>query len=748
VRGYEGALGKTRQQGIHYACPCGALYPARIFASVNARTDAALLAELLAGTLNRLRCPACGARAQADLPVCYHDAEAQLFALVLPQWARAREWEERAALLARLAEDAGALVPGYVRDPFVVYGAAGLRTLIETRGQSGAADRGDDGGDEDVTPVPAAAPEPMPAEAAGPTTLMSTAPIPESSVCSVVEGRVRLLAVRADATPLEQAALDPRILLHRLADYPLVVLAVAVPGLPEASLCVPLDFRAPSGKEVLRALAASFVFEVELHDPSGRRVLAREISAPLEENVRFVTLAAQEALEKIAQPSFAAAARAFAQPGFERLGRKRHNFAEDSFSQLASPAKIKLAAGIVGSWCERENEDELVLVQSFPLGWWRRICSRVVTGALEAGIALPRSLAEHALREGLAPSRRELWSRTLASFAELARGARPSDLDAQGEWENWQRLVREAEAAGLTIDAATSELARAAARRAEELARADLPAQAHAPAAMAELSEDELLVLLERRELRRDAALELCRRPGAVRLVSKLFGIVPRLTRGEAMRVLPALVRLGEPTEPYFVQGLESRKSFVRQGCALGLGALRAAGTAPALVRLLGDEPTDIWREVARALGDVGEAVVEPLVARIRGASGEERERIAFALAHLLARGERTPVEALAEARDSATRQVALRALVLHDAAKAADREVKGPEGLREGTIIRSFTRRFYEALSDKVGNVAGADDGPEEAAEVLSDSDVVEVTEDTARVRRLREASARRVEE
>src|SRR5262245_21545447 len=122
VGAYEGAPGRTRQQGVHYACPCGALYPARIYASVNAKSDAPLAAELLEGKLNRLRCPACGAAAQADLPVAYHDPDAQLFALVLPEWARAREWEERAALLGRLSEDSSVLVPPYVRDPFVVYG--------------------------------------------------------------------------------------------------------------------------------------------------------------------------------------------------------------------------------------------------------------------------------------------------------------------------------------------------------------------------------------------------------------------------------------------------------------------------------------------------------------------------------------------------------------------------------------------------------------------------------------------------
>src|SRR5215471_5392745 len=127
---YQGGPGRTQKQAIHYACPCGALFPTRVVASINTESDPELLAELLGGRLHRLRCPACGASAQAELPVVLHDPAAPLFALVLPDWARARELEERAALYARVAEDAEAIVPLYVREPFVVYGAAGVRALM------------------------------------------------------------------------------------------------------------------------------------------------------------------------------------------------------------------------------------------------------------------------------------------------------------------------------------------------------------------------------------------------------------------------------------------------------------------------------------------------------------------------------------------------------------------------------------------------------------------------------------------
>jgi len=171
----------------------------------------------------------------------------------------------------------------------------------------------------------------------------------------------------------------------------------------------------------------------------------------------------------------------------------------------------------------------------------------------------------------------------------------------------------------------------------------------------------EVLRELERKEGRKDAALELCRR-GDRQHLPAIFVSVKRMTRGEAMRVLPAAVHFGADAERLFVEGLEARKSYLRQGCALALGALKATETTDALVKLLLEEPTDIWREVARSLGDIGRASVMSLAARIREAEPEGRERISLALAHVAAHGTRNPIEALAGGRDPAASACARRA--------------------------------------------------------------------------------------
>src|SRR5262249_38464115 len=126
----EGKPNPIGPRGIHYACTCGERFAARVYETIDAVTQSELTTQLLQGNLNRLRCPKCGHVARAELPVAFHDPRLAILVLVFPEWARARELEERAALLLRLAQEWTPNVPPYARDPFVVYGSAGLSTFL------------------------------------------------------------------------------------------------------------------------------------------------------------------------------------------------------------------------------------------------------------------------------------------------------------------------------------------------------------------------------------------------------------------------------------------------------------------------------------------------------------------------------------------------------------------------------------------------------------------------------------------
>ncbi|HEY3357389.1 MAG TPA: CpXC domain-containing protein, partial [Polyangia bacterium] len=133
---YTGQAGQTRLEAVHYSCPCGAVFPARVHRVVNATRDPGLGARVRTGTLNQVVCPECARAAEISVSVIYHDQDERRFILVLPESARTREMWERAELWRLLAEDAAAFVPDYVRSPEVVYGRDGLLKALE--GAAGA----------------------------------------------------------------------------------------------------------------------------------------------------------------------------------------------------------------------------------------------------------------------------------------------------------------------------------------------------------------------------------------------------------------------------------------------------------------------------------------------------------------------------------------------------------------------------------------------------------------------------------
>jgi hypothetical protein len=173
----------------------------------------------------------------------------------------------------------------------------------------------------------------------------------------------------------------------------------------------------------------------------------------------------------------------------------------------------------------------------------------------------------------------------------------------------------------------------------------------------------------------------------------------------------------------------------MRQGCALGLGALKTALGVDALVKLLLAEPTEIWSEVARALGDVGAQAVMPLAAKLRDVDAERRDRIIHALAHVAARtgGAHGPLEGLAAGRDRLVAAAAERALASVAEVQAEYETVRGRAGragrLAEPTVVRGFSRRFYEVLDGAARADATSEDSGEDPMSADASADAEELT-------------------
>jgi hypothetical protein len=785
-RVYAGRTASTRKERVVYSCPCGERFAAEVWRAVDAR-DAAEAKKLQDGTLNRVRCPSCEAKADVQVPVVFHDGGTERLVLVLPDGLRHRELQERAALYAALAED-GVAPSTYVLEPQLVFGAAGLRALLAPPPTEAAFDATSEPAavaaaartseepviarveqkredkpqlallpslQEEETPAPQPAwgptrvdqrvPEPLPQENTRPHVAV---PDPRAAVTErwiagregpaafLVEDQVLLCAA------LPQAALEAfipghvelRVQLHRLPSYPLLaltLLALDPPGggptrpKPEEArvLSFALDIARAAHRVVLEALGRRCALKLELYDSQYLPVVALSVTAPLEENVRRLVAEAKDALERLAPAtrSFERARTQFLSPGYDRLGRTPIDLPGDD-DALDRPGLVRAALSTVTRWSEPNAEAYLMEIRSLPLGEWRSLRARVVRRSLDTGIAVPKPLVERTVKDHSMPlpSWSELLEIQIKRFTEVAARLKPNDLSATEEADNWELLLRECSLAGVVIDEQVRKLAQTSLKRARV-------GSSGAGVDLRTLATAELTALLEQKELRRDAAVILCERRETPTLPA-IFSVIRKMTRYEANVVLPAVTRFGGAAEKWLLEGLKSKKSFMRQGCALALGALKTPSALDALCKLLVIEPTEIWSEVARALGDVGATAAAPLGRLVREVDLDERDRVVEALAHVAARGgqgARQAVEALAGGRDTLLASSAQRALARVAEVRAADAELRRSQ--QEGTVVRGFSRRFYDVLGGASGDTGAIELSADELEAVEEDDEVSE---------------------
>ncbi len=556
------------------------------------------------------------------------------------------------------------------------------------------------------------------------------------------EGRVRV-AVRvptASAAPFTSSPLDVRLVAFRQPEYPVIALVIGTPaalrgiGQPHR-VVVPLDIASDGDRRPLQQLGRDFAFELDVL-VDRRRLRRARIRTPLAENVGYVMRAAGDHLRAVpaASASFARAVATVTAPGFDVLGLEHPEHNElrvDKLESLATANQVRRAVAIARRFIKPAREDYLVTVRGFPLARWRELRAAVLARAVAMGLWMGPELAQAAVSEGLARSRKDLVGKLEQGFTALLADAVANDLDPDAIEDNRKALADEAQALGVAPgNAVVSE-------NEPVVSGTIAPRAAAAPAAgtVKGKSVPELVALLEDKARRVEVALELCER-GDESAIRPIMNAVRRMGRSEAVRVLGTMVKLGPPAAPALTAGLSSSKAFLRHGCALALALLRTEAGTEAVVDALLAEPTEIWREIARAVGHIGPPALMPLAARL-GRMGDragaaEKERIAWAMAHVGVRGGRAAVATLA-AGQSAVAPVA--GMALERLEPAARDDVHARQPAREVTVNRAFSRRFFEALERGLPDVAAHELQAMDASspmELLDESDLIDELEES----------------
>jgi hypothetical protein len=563
----------------------------------------------------------------------------------------------------------------------------------------------------------------------------------------VEQGQVRVALVASEQLARGLGgALDVRLLLHRTPTYPVVTLVVG----PPAALRVPsptqlavalLDIGADLDRQVLAALTKRFELVVDLV-VRGKPVRRVRLAAPLAENTGYIVRAAEDYLRGLVadggiEPSLAAARSHLQGQGYDLLGgghAEASEFRDDKLAQLATANQLRRAIAMARRFVRPSREDYLVCVRGFPLPRWRQLRRHVLEQAVTWGLWMGPELAQVAVSEGLARSRRDLVVRLEAGFEALRRHPSAFDIDADAADDNAKALAEEARALGVDPprrsrpDSIVSEL--------EPTVSGTIIDRKSGPIPTKTKTVDDLIAALDDRDQRVAAAIELCER-GEGRAAGQVIGAVTKMSRAEAVRVLGMSVRFGAAAAPHLEAGLGSSKAFLRHGSALALAMLRTEAGTQAVIDLLLHEPTEIWREVARALGQVGPSALMPLASNL-GRQGDRmtpalQERVAWAMAHVGVRGGRPAIEAMASGQ-SVVAPVAKKALELLTSA-ARDQVAVRPSGEgtgvgRDVTVNRAFSRRFFEAVEQglpDVGHAALEDLDTSQPMEMLDESDLID---------------------
>lgn len=776
---YRGAIGRTRTATVHVADHGGALVAVQVYTTVDA-SDPQLVERLLGDALNVVQLD--GTPVRIAVPVVYHDPEAGLLVLVLGDAHRHRELEERAAVLEQLRGDPAA-IPPYAKDFSVVFGAAGLRAHLAQRAQqrtiaaelerktreveelAGALEaaraelaqlRGDPrAGDTESFDVATDIETELAAEAdieveidAAPSTDLLTTELAELPVelahdaggwsppyytdCFSDGGGVRAIAVASEQVARGfTGALDVRLVLHRTPLYPVIALVMGAPDALRSPaitelVVLTLDVANPRDRGALEDLGREFEIALELAT-RDRRFRRCRVRAPLAANVAYVVRAADEHLRTVAasdEPSYAAACLLVRDPGFDLLGTEhpeRHEFRDDKLAQIATAQQLRRALAMARRFTGPAREDYLVCTRGYPLARWHQLRREILARAVDWGLWMGGELAQIAVSEGLARSRRELVGKLDRGFESLRHDRVAFDIDADAAADNAAAIAGEARALGVELRPVRPNEAGVIASETAAVVSGSIGAIP--PRVPGAWSTEDLLAQLEEgggpregRLPRVVAALALCHRADP-QTAAAVIAAAMKMSRGEAVRVLAMAVKFGAAAKPGLLEGLTSSKAFLRHGCALALALLRADDATRAVIDLLVSEPTELWREIARAVGQIGPPALDALARsseqlRDRPAS---QARIVWAMAHVGVRGGKPALAAMAEdgsiAAPLAAKAVTLLALAASDqVGERRGATAARPE--RDLTVNQAFSRQFFEALEqDRADAVSAAFD-------------------------------------
>jgi hypothetical protein len=569
------------------------------------------------------------------------------------------------------------------------------------------------------TSRPPGVPQPISTDGIAPGLANIPRPIgAEIGELAIEAGIVRLYA-QVDPERLltwKSAKLEARPVHVRGRGYPL--LGVRVVGAFMGQLgCIDglVDVGLPLAIDVFRGLAQRFTIEVSFA-AHGVEPIVRTVNAPgLEANAALCLESARGALAQGDHPPaqfLAARARLGQESVEERLSPTKVTIAPGAYLHIVGAREAVRSLEHLDRVSRKETLARLLEVEGLPMAEYDAIRRRVLAGSLEHGIVAPRRFWRRVIASGLAEDLGNYVAR-LARNRQVHEGEE-GDLEGDQARAAWESILDvcmrkdipappELRLALDLPDTAPSRPSTAPAAAAGEINIEDSNAR---PSLQARLADS---------RTRLKAATELLQdtRVGPEQLAD-LFDALERFDNDELLAILPDLSDLGPRAVSGLVAKLRSDRRELRQAAAILLGLSLDPDALGPLSDLLVQEPTNVWLDVARALGAFGPIALRRLcqVLRREATTGREHvaiERVGRAFAEIAlsdglgapvgARPGHDAVAALADAPDPRVSTAARRALATLRDVSESGAAIRGELPLAEVTEVRGFSRRAYEAI-------------------------------------------------
>lgn len=538
----------------------------------------------------------------------------------------------------------------------------------------------------------------------------------------IVDGRVSVRAEVAagQTTHWRDAKIEVRPIHLRGRGYPLLGVRAVASYMGQVG-CVDavIDVGAPSAAEMFRALAQQFVVELDLHSAPGptapaEQVMSRAVEAPgMEPNAALCIESARGLLAHGEYPpeEYENARRRLAGESVEqRLQPPNATIGRGAYLHVVGAREAVVALDHLDRVSRKDSLSRLLEVDGLPMGEYDAVRRRVLQGSLDHGLVAPRRFWRRVVASGLA--------RDYADYVEqLARNraehqGEEGDLDpeqARAVWEDILDLCRRK-------DIAVPEPVRVALDLPEDaLERHKSPSRFSAAGEIRSTGDDEALgAKLRDPRNRLKAATEVLQGRVGGGEIGAVFDALDEFDTDELLAILPDLSELGPRATPGLVAKLQADRREIRQAAVILLGMSLDPDALEPLADLLVREQSNVWLDVARALGAFGPVALRRLCQILRREADSPREqqsvaRVARALAEIalsdtdVGVGAHRPghdaVAALADAGDPRVSAAARQALATLTDVRESGAAIRGELPLAENTEIRGFARRAYEAI-------------------------------------------------